>query len=256
MQEQKEDPKEITEHIRSLSKREAKRLYRIGDHTWQKIKRGEAVFSPTTRKATLAEDIQAIPTSVREFPHFNTQVRAGRLSLRVEKVQNVLSQNGLSELNARLQFAGYKVETPRPLQVARLRRVLASYPGALTHIDFKTFGILRGAGSDHSVRVGGFVVIDSLTAYAFCYLTKQVRFGVCRYRPCLKLSALYAWVFRNDARDPGHALLDASYHHPELWKRIIHNLYGHSQYIQWDDPQILRELSSRISKLGTPKPKA
>jgi len=49
---------------------------------------------------------------------------------------------------------------------------VASYPGSLTHIDFKTFGFLRGAPGVEGVRLGGFVVVDSLTSHASVYLAK------------------------------------------------------------------------------------
>jgi hypothetical protein len=38
--------------------------------------------------------------------------------------------------------------------------------GLLTHLDYKTFGFLRTAYGQAAVRLGGFVCVDSLTAYA------------------------------------------------------------------------------------------
>ena len=51
---------------------------------------------------------------------------------------------------------------------------MATYPGSLTHIDYKTFGYLRpprGAGQRPSRRLGGYIIIDSLTSFAALHLS-------------------------------------------------------------------------------------
>ena len=114
-----------------------------------------------------AEDVaERVLESVREEPHHSTAERARRPGVGVGALQAFLFNKRLSKLNARLGFAGYKVEAVRPLQVARLRRIVASRPGSVTHVDYRTFGFLRGTRGEPSIRIGGFVHIDSLTSWA------------------------------------------------------------------------------------------
>lgn len=159
--------------IRRLSYRQANEKFGIGFTTWSRIRRDANFVPKTSRRGDreIAEVMDRVLQSVREVPHINTAARAKSLGLRVEVVQRVLAQAGLSNLNARLQHAGYKVDVLRPLQVARLRRIVASHPGSITHIDYKTFGFLRGIGDQKGIRLGGYVCCDSLTAFATVYLS-------------------------------------------------------------------------------------
>lgn len=157
--------------IKILSCREAARLYRISFKTWKRIKEGGA-FEPSSERDSRrqAEAAEALSQSCREAPHLNTQERARRLGLRVETAQRILKRAGLNKLHARLAHAGYQVEVVRPLQIARMRRIVATYPGSLTHIDFKSFGFLRRERSHSGIRVGGYCCIDSLTSFATIHL--------------------------------------------------------------------------------------
>jgi hypothetical protein len=110
--------------------------------------------------------------SVRTLPHLNTSERAKRLGLGAGAAQAFLRDRNLSKLNARLAYAGYQVEVCKPLQVARNRRLVAARPGCLTHVDYKLFGFLRGVHGEPSIRLGGFVLIDSLTSFAAVKLAK------------------------------------------------------------------------------------
>ena len=88
-----------------------------------------------------------------------------------------------------------------------------------------------------------------------CGLGCSVRY----YRPCLKLWALYCRIFRNQANDPGHTLFDACCHNPQLWQVVHRTLYAVHQYPQWDDPEILLEVSKRLRNIAAGqslKPKA
>lgn len=162
--------------IRSLSSREACREFGVGFRVWQRIV-NDPTFVPTRhidpRRST--ELAQSVLETVREAPHLSAGRLAEKLSLRTESVQSILKAAGLNKLHARLEYAGYQVESVRPLQVARQRRVLAARPGSLTHQDFKTFGYLRrpGGRSGHK-RIGGYLVVDSLTAYASIFLCDSV----------------------------------------------------------------------------------
>lgn len=166
-------PEEIQE-IRSLTFRQAQLKYAIGYATWKKIKEHDG-FQPlnSRRPREQAEVVEAIVKSVEKLPHLNTQERAKLLKLSTKRVQEILTGLGLSKLDARLRRAGYQVEVVRPLQIARLRRVVAAYPGSLTHIDYKTFGFLRGQSEQKKGWLGGFVVIDSLTGFADVTLSSR-----------------------------------------------------------------------------------
>jgi hypothetical protein len=151
--------------------REASEKYGVSYPTWRRLREGKGYLP--FRSEGLAEDVAAsLLESVRQFPHFNTAERARRLGIGVGSAQDFLRDRGLSEQNARLRFAGYSVEAVRPLEVARSRRIVATRPGSLTHIDFKVFGVLRGVHGEPAVRLGGFVVIDSLTSYSQVMLGK------------------------------------------------------------------------------------
>ena len=155
-----------------LTFRDARDNFHIGFKKWKAIREAEG-FLPfhDSRNADRHRELEAeVLESVRTLPHINTAERAKRLGVSVATAQGILAERKLTKLNARLEFAGYKVEPHRSLQVARLRRIVATYPGALTHIDFKTFGFLRGTRGDKAKRLGGFVVVDSLTAYAHVHL--------------------------------------------------------------------------------------
>ena len=109
---------------------------------------------------------EPVLTSVREEPHLSTALRAHKLAMLPTTVQRLPKERGLSKLTARLKFVGYQVERCEPLQAARQGRIVAAYPGSLTHIDFKTLAFLQGRRGHKSVRLGAFCVIDSLTAHA------------------------------------------------------------------------------------------
>jgi len=160
------------ENIRLMSYHTARIHYRIGYGTWSAIRGGRP--PSRTARCDAAESNQVfvdrVLESVRTAPHLNTAERARSLGLRTEVIQRFLKSRGLSRLGPRLEHAGYKVELIRPLQVARLRRVLALYPGAITHIDFKTFGFLQGRPEQKGFRVGGYTVIDSFTGFACVHL--------------------------------------------------------------------------------------
>lgn len=159
------------EEIKKLSYRKAREKYKIGTATVKLIKLGKLRFFPKRQgKSITGETIQKVFDSVIASPHWNTKERADRLGLRVETVQKILASEGLSRLIGRLKFAGYRVETMRSLASARLRRIVASAPGRLVHIDYKTFGMVRRIGNEEGRRIGGFIVIDSLTAYATVFL--------------------------------------------------------------------------------------
>lgn len=166
--------REQLEAIRRLSFREANREFHIGYRVWSRIKR-DPTFQPLRAVDPRRSDelAQAVLRAVREAPHLSAGRLAAKMGLRVEAVQGVLRAAGLNKLNARLQHAGYQVESCRPLEVARLRRVLAAYPGSLTHQDYKTFGYLRGVYGTAQKRLGGYVDIDSLTGFATVFLCSE-----------------------------------------------------------------------------------
>ena len=173
MSDERFSEKELAE-IRNLSSREAQRRHGVGFRSWQRI-RTDQRYCPrrTTDARAEAERVETILASVAKAPHLNTVDRARRLQISTKIVHRILKDAGLTKLNARLQHAGYKVEVLRPLQVARMRRIVAAYPGALTHIDYKTFGFLRGSTRQAGFRVGGYVVVDTLTAFATLKLARS-----------------------------------------------------------------------------------
>lgn len=159
--------------IRSLSSRKAASKFSISFATWTKIKR-DPNWIPTAYVRDDRANLELgrrVLENVKATPHINTSVRSKLLKIRTETIQKILAEHGLTKLNARLQFAGYKVDVLRPLQVARQRRVVATRPGSLTHIDYKAFGFLRGLGKQKGIRVGGYCCIDSLTGFATVLLT-------------------------------------------------------------------------------------
>lgn len=158
--------------IRTMSYRAANRKFGIGYSTWKKVKLDKDFVPSNSRRGDreIQEVEERVLESVREIPHVNTQVRAINLGLRVQTCQKVLTRHGLGHLNERLRFAGYQVDVLRPLEVARQRRIVAAYPGALTHIDFKTFGLLRGHDGQAAKRLSGHCVVDSLTGFATLHL--------------------------------------------------------------------------------------
>jgi transposase InsO family protein len=173
-------PTERTE-IASLSSRQASRKYGVSYSTWKRI-REDPEWSPRGARSLDADQavVDRVLESVRQVPQINTVERAKRLGLRCETTQKILVRHRLSNLNARLSAAGYQVEVLRPLALARQRRILATAPGSLTHIDYKTFGFLRGHDAETGKRVGGYVCVDSLTAYASVHLTeRQGASGAC-----------------------------------------------------------------------------
>jgi transposase InsO family protein len=158
-----------------MSSRQAKRIYGVGFRTWQRCRDGELeAWVPTRGGRSLSQGtVQGILDSVKELPNLNTVDRAARLGIRTETVQKVLARYGLNRLVPRLVHAGYKVDVVQPLASARKRRVLATAPGALTCIDFKAFGVVRGGGNSPSVKVCGCVVVDHFTAYGTCLLAPE-----------------------------------------------------------------------------------
>jgi transposase InsO family protein len=154
--------------VRSLSFRQARRKFGLSYKAWRNIKDGKASsFMPFGNGRGIAsEALEAVLTSVRCAPQLNTAERAKRLGLRVEAVQKVLAAHGVSKLDARLVYAGFQVEPVRPLQAARLRRVVASQPGAYTQLDFKSFGFLRGNDRKSQRPLRGCVVVDAFTGFA------------------------------------------------------------------------------------------
>jgi len=160
---------------KTLTYRAASHQFHISYPTWKAIREanGFLAFRADPRVRDQDGRLEArFLESVREKPHLSIDRRASELGCRVQSLQEIATRRGLANLNARLIFAGYRVEACKPLQVARQRRIVASYPGSLSHIDFKTFGFLRGAPGLESVRLGGFVVIDSLTSHASVHLAK------------------------------------------------------------------------------------
>lgn len=160
-------------HIRSLSLQEAKSEYKIGYRVWKRIKL--AGFVPKRNRESLfpQETIDTVLESIRQAPHLATGARASLLGLRTESLQGLLKDQGLSLLNARLMHAGYSVEVIQPLRVARERRILAAAPGTLTHIDYKTFGKLRGSDERVGDTIGGYCVVDSFTGFAIVHLVRH-----------------------------------------------------------------------------------
>lgn len=161
--------------IKKMSYRDAQERYHIGYTRWKRIQDGrEDHFAPHRGGRPLSLEIaQKILQSVNEMPHWNTAIRATQLSVRLETLQKFLTDRGLSRLNQRLEYAGFKVETPEPLRAARQRRILATYPGAYTAIDFKTFGILRRDNHQTETRISGCVVVDHFTGFATVLLDQQ-----------------------------------------------------------------------------------
>jgi transposase InsO family protein len=153
--------------IGAMSSREAKRIYGVGFRTWQRCRDGELeAWVPSRGGRSLAQDtVDRILASVAQTPQLNTVDRAAQLRIRTETVQKVLARHGLSRLTARLVHAGFKVDVVQPLATARKRRLLATSPGALTCIDYKAFGVVRGSGGSPSIKICGCVVVDHLTAY-------------------------------------------------------------------------------------------
>ena len=160
--------------IKGLTFHAAQDAFHIGFQTWKAIREAEGFLPFRGNGDAVAELEERVLASVREKPHLATGARARELGVSIGAVQTVLRRRRLSKLHARLEFAGYRVEACRPLEVARQRRILATYPGALAHIDFKTFGYLRpprGQAQQAGERLGGFVCIDSLTRFATCFLS-------------------------------------------------------------------------------------
>ena len=151
--------------------RQAALQFGVSYPTWKALREGKG-FLPFKGTGFAEDLVGSILESVRTEPHHNTAERARRLGVGSGSLQAFLADRGLSKLNARLRFAGYQVEAVRPLEIARMRRIVASRPGSLTHIDYKTFGFLRGVRGEPSIRLGGFVLIDSLTSYAVVRLAK------------------------------------------------------------------------------------
>ena len=140
--------------IKSLTFHAAQDAFHIGFQTWKAIREADGFLPFRGDGDALAEIEESVLQSVREKPHLATGVRARELGIGTGAVQTVPVRRKLAKLHARLEFAGYRVEACRPLEVARQRRILATYPGALTHIGFKTFGYLRsprGQAQQHEV---------------------------------------------------------------------------------------------------------
>ena len=158
------------QHIKALSFRQAARLYCIAYVTWRKIKDGKFdLWTPINRdgdREKAQERRARVLESVRNEPHWNTSARARKLGFSCRDVQEVLQEGGLGNLNSRLRFAGYQVEVLRPLEIARQRRVVACRPGSLIHIDFKTFGMVRGGQLEEKKWIRGCIVVDSFTSFA------------------------------------------------------------------------------------------
>ena len=126
-----------------------------------------------------AEVEERVLDSVRNAPHLSTRRRPETFGISTGTAHKVPVARGLSKLNARLELAGYRVEACKSLAVAGQRRIVATYPGSLTHIDYETFGYLRSprrAPRTPGKRLGGFLVVDSLTAFA--HLAKLVSLGI------------------------------------------------------------------------------
>ena len=179
-QENTDEKNELTRHagqIKQLSFRAAKRLYHVSYETWRAIKDGERdSWRPDKRNGDqegAQKRRERVLASVQELPHLNTQERAKRLGYSARDVQTILKDAGATKLNSRLQFAGYKVEVLRPLEVARQRRVVATRPGSLLHADFKTFGVVRGGESGAQRWIRGCIIIDSFTSYAIVHLCEH-----------------------------------------------------------------------------------
>lgn len=151
---------------RGLSFRRARERFGLSYGQWRAARTGQS-FLPRRSGPPGDPALEArILASVRSDPHWNTAERARRLGHSAKTVQRALARAGLSRLTPRLRHAGFAIHEPEPLAVARQRRVLALHPGALTHIDFKLFGLLRGSQGKASIRVCGCVVVDSLTGFA------------------------------------------------------------------------------------------
>jgi len=155
--------------VKQLTFSAAQDAFHIGYAKWKAIREAEGYLPFKGGNSPSAEVEERTLDSVRAAPHLSARRRAHALGLSHGTVQKVAKLHGLGRLNARLEFAGYRVEVCQPLAVARQRRIVATYPGSLTHIDFKTFGYVRppwGGRKQKGRRLGGFVVVDSLTAYA------------------------------------------------------------------------------------------
>jgi len=168
----------IIADIKRLSYRAARRKYNIGTETVRKIKEGQITDWHAFKhgRAPLTEEqVAAVYESVRRAPHWNTAQRAANLGLRCETVQKILAdaKPPLTRLNARLQFAGYKVEAIKPLAMARRRRILAARPGSLLAQDYKTYGMVRRLGDSPARRIGGYLCIDYFTGYATVHVAEK-----------------------------------------------------------------------------------
>jgi hypothetical protein len=162
--------------IKRLTFRHAKDRFHIGYQKWKAIREANGFLAfRESRPATTRQEVEeAVIASVKALPQLNTGERAQKIGVGTGTVQDILVSRGLDRLHQRLRFAGYRVEECVPRAAARLRRVVAAYPGALTHTDYKTFGHLRpprGEAHQPSRRIGAFLCIDSLTAYASVHLT-------------------------------------------------------------------------------------
>ena len=160
---------QITRQIKRMSYRQAQREYGISPRTIRQIKSGRLLLwipRKARPRAIDPQQVAAVLESVKANPHWNTAERAARLGIRTETTQKILAERGLSKLNARLSYAGYSVEPVRALAIARMRRIVAASPGAITEADYKTYGLVRGVGEAKARRVGGYIFIDCLTGYA------------------------------------------------------------------------------------------
>ena len=147
-----------------LDFRQAKAAFHIGHARWKEIREAGGFEDRTRTDADPGrtdELEEKLVESVREKPHLNTSQRAKEVGCSPTSAQKVLTARQLNRLNARLQFAGYRVEVVRPLVVARQRRIVATYPGSLTHVDYKTFGYLRPPRGGLTRRANESVVTSS-----------------------------------------------------------------------------------------------
>ena len=166
------------EEIKRLSFRAAQARYHVSYPRWKRICEGkENSWRPYLGGGVPEADVQDVLDSVRTHPAWNTVARARQLGKRTEAVQAVLKGRGLSRLIARLQYAGYQVDTVQPLARARQHRVLATGPGVYACLDFKRLGSIRRMEprdrSQTARLISGLQCVDHYSGFAAVYVCEH-----------------------------------------------------------------------------------
>ena len=172
------DGEDVRNEVKGLSFRQANKKYHISYEKWHEIKEGHPSEWKPYRGGNRSEvDVQDVLDSVKQKPALATGPRAAWLGRRTAVVQRVLKEKGLNRLNARLIYAGYKVDVTGSLQRARQHRVLAGGPGVYTNVDFKRLGsVSRVEPGDRQATarlVCGVQCVDAYSGFASCFLTEH-----------------------------------------------------------------------------------